>query len=313
MGLLAWGDSGEVEMGRYRQGAGKALRFTALRRARYLEMLEATGNRAAAAEAIRFYPERMSRMRRRDPAFAADCARAEAAATRRLLGARGPFEGVEDGEFQTIRRGRDGRAQIIAVGPGRWSKRIEDRFLEVLAQCGNIEASARSVGFAGTDMFRRRRQWPAFAGRMEEALEDAEVRLEFRLACWASPVPRQEEAVAGEMGAVIADETGTAGDADETGTVTSNRPRAQPRAGEIPFDPDFALKFLKWREEKRRGGGQRGRARKGPPQRTFQEAIDSVLGKVAAIERHENARRLEEGWSRDEEGRMIPPGWVRAP
>jgi hypothetical protein len=277
----------------------KVLRFTAARRERYLEVLGLTGNLKAAAEAIGFRTNRIAGMRKRDAAFDADCEAALEAASERLVEAEGPFEGIEDGEFQTIRIGRNGRAQIIAVGPGRWSKRVEDRFIELLAQSGNIEQSARAVGFAGTDMFRRRRQWPAFARRWDEALEEAEMTLEFRLVAWANNVGAAER----ERRAEERPLTTSAGSGQAS--LGTNREST------IPFNPEFALKFLKWREEKRRGGGQRGRAIK-PHERSFEEAVDSILTKIDAIERHEKPQKLKQGWSEGENGYMIPPGWVRA-
>jgi hypothetical protein len=229
----------------------KVLRFTALRRETYLEALAETGNMRAAAEVIGFRRNRMDGIRKRDPAFAADCAAALRTADARLKGAEWQFEGVDGPEFQTLRRCRNGRVQIIAVGPGRWSKRVEDRFLAILSQCGNIEASARAVGFAGTDIFRRRRQWPGFDRRMAEALDEADVRLEFRLACHGNTVPPEGDA-----------------------------PVDCP---EVPFDPEFALKYLKWRQEKKAGGGRRGRI---PAPPSIEAVTEKIVRRVEAIKRH---------------------------
>jgi hypothetical protein len=245
------------------------VRFTALRREKYLEVLALTGNRRAAAEAIGVSENRMRAMRARESAFNAECEAALGAANERLGAAEDPFAGIDDPEFTVIRKSRSGRMQVIAVGPGRWSKPIEDRFLAVLSHCGNFDAAARAVGFAGTDMFRRMRQWPAFARRCEEALEEAETRLEFRLACWGNNV--------GPAG-----EWGTAGESGESGTATSNCPSADV----VPFDPEFALKFLKFREEKRRGGGRRDHNRVKPPP-SIEEVTENIVRKVEAIKRHE--------------------------
>lgn len=235
-------------------------RFTPLRRARYLEVLAQTGNLRAAAEAIGFRRGRLAGLCKRDPDFAAQCDTARDTASARLEGAEGPFEGVEDANFETLRRGRDGRVSIIAVGPGRWSKQIEDAFIARLASTGNIERSAQAVGFAGTDMFRRRRQWPAFARRWDEALEEAETRLEFRLVNW-----------------------GNSSDPDPDSTSTAS-------IREEAFDREFALKFLKWREEKRRGGGARGRVA-APP--TIAAVTERIIAKVAAIQRHDDAAQAD--------------------
>lgn len=245
-----------LEDGRWKRR--KVARFTALRRERYLEVLGLTGNKTAAAEEIGISRSRMDNLRRRDPAFAADCEAALAAASGRLEGSDSAFDDGYDPDFHTIRRCRNGRSMLIAVGPGRWSKAVEDRFIAILGHCGNIEASARAVGFAGTDMFRRKRQWPGFARRWEEALEEAEERLEFRLACWGNNVPPGE----------------AEGLAEEA-------------AKAVPFDPEFALKFLKFREEKRRGGGGGG-GRRGlivKPEPPIEEVRDEVLRRLAAMRR----------------------------
>ena len=245
----------------------KMLRFTALRRDTYLTVLAETGNKRAAAEAIGFRRNRMDGIRKRDPAFAADCAAALATATERLNGGDGQFDGVDDPEFQTLRRCRNGRVQIIAVGPGRWSKRVEDRFLAILGRCGNVEASARAVGFAGTDIFRRRRQWPGFARRLAEALDEADVRLEFRLACYGNTVPPDGE----------------------------DAPADCP---EVPFDPEFALKYLKWRQEKKAGRGRRGRIATPP---SIEAVTEKIIRKVEAIKRH-RARYGSPPVAKDREG-----------
>jgi hypothetical protein len=86
------------------------------------------------------------------------------------------------------------------------------------------------------------------------------------------------------------------------GTVASNCP--------LPFDADLALRFLKWREAKRTGPTGR-RARWQRPPRGIEEVRASILKKLTAIHRHDRAQKLAAGWSEDEEGRLIPPGWVR--
>jgi hypothetical protein len=53
---------------------------------------------------------------------------------------------------------------------------------------------------------------------------------------------------------------------------------------EARFDPEFALKFLKWREEKRRGvGRRRGRGRR---EVSIEEVRDDIMRRIRAIRRH---------------------------
>jgi hypothetical protein len=163
--------------------------------------------------------------------------------------------------FELVRRGPDGRLRIVAIGTGRWNAAIDARFLGLLRENGNISASARAVGFTADAVWARRRKWPAFAEALEAVLEEAEIALEFRLVGMRNNLVPPAE----------------------TGTV--------PTAADchsIPFDPEFALRFLKWREDKRTGRARRGR-NYGPPEPTIEEVRDSVLGKLAAIRRHREA------------------------
>lgn len=265
-------------------------RLSTEKRERFLEVLGQTGNRLTAAEAIGVDARSMDQRRKFDPLLDRQWEEALEQADRRLAGANGPLDCIGGAEPMVIRRGPGGRLRIVKAGPRRWSRTVEDRFFAMLAATGNIAGSARAAGFSESCIAQRRRKFHGFAQRMEEALEDAEILLEYRLAeasGWALPQADMKH-------------SGMKPSASETGQAA-------------PFDPDLAMRFLKWREQKRQGRGRPlGRRPKGPPERTFDEAVDSVLRKVKAIERFRNARKLEEGWSRDETGYMIPPGWVRA-
>lgn len=268
----------------------KVRRFTVERRAAFLEHLRRSGNQKAAAASVGFDRTVPEQRRRRDAAFELECRAALAEASARLAGATDPWAHDGDAEFETIRRSSDGRIKIVATRKGKWSRRAEDLFLDILRGCGNVAAAARATGFSESLIWQRRRKWPEFERRMEAALEEAEVVLEFRLAtqgidrCGADGEPQAEAAIVPGLGADAA---------------------ARPR-----FDPELALRFLKWREDKRRGRPVRGA--KWRRVRTPEEVSESILRKLDAIAAHEEAKQLAEGWTRDEAtGRMIPPGWVR--
>ncbi|HEX8527323.1 hypothetical protein [Allosphingosinicella sp.] len=253
-------------------GAGKAyLRLSREKRERFLEVLSQTGNRKAAADAIGIEPRLMDQRREFDPALDREWTEALDICHRRLSGADGPFDCPAGAKLNVIKRGPTGRLQLVASGQKRWSGTVEDRFIATLAACGCIAASARAVGFSQSSVDQRRRKWPAFAGRIEQALDDAETVIEFRLA---------------------AESGGFAGFAEgDAGTVARNRPEGEGAApepvtinGSPGFDRDFALKFLKWREEKRRGGAKRGRSNI-PPEPPIEEVREEVLRRVAAIRR----------------------------
>ncbi len=247
----------------------RSARWTALRRDTYLAVLRATGNARAAAEAIGIDRTTIEHRCREDPGFARRCEAARAEADRTLRGRRAdaaaggaPAAGADP--FETIRRGCNGQLQIVAAGRGRWNGRAEACFFAHLRVSGNMSAAARAAGFSPETVWARRRSVPAFAERLEQALEEAEVALEFRLA-----VP--PDAAARAAGAE-ADEGAQAGEA---------------AAAQAAFDPEFALKFLKWREEKRHGGGRRGRPGKWiRNEPSIEKVRDEVLRRLAAIRRH---------------------------
>jgi hypothetical protein len=267
------------------------MRLSADKRDKFLEALGQTGNRRYAAEAIGVEARLMDQRRRFDKELDRGWTAALEQADRRLSGADGPFDCIGGRELNVITRGKNGRLKLVASGSKRWNGKVEARFLAALSVCGNVAAAARSVGYGESCVWQRRRQWPAFAAAMERVLEEAEVRIEFRLAALGNDL----DAAALEEG----DERPAPGPAGSEG------------AAAIPFDPEFALRFLKWREEKRRGTAPKaGRQWRGP--RTLDEVTGSILRKISAIKRHRRPQLLAEGWSEDENGRLIPPGWVRA-
>ena len=254
---------------------GKRRHFTAARRDRYLEDLRRTGNHASAARAAGITDGGARRYRRRKPEFQAECVEAEQEAQRRLAGAETPLDGTNEAAFESIRRGADGRLKIQALGNRRWSKRKEELFFDVLRECGNVAASARAAGVSKAAVWKRRREWPGFARRMEETLDEAEVVLEFRVACLGT------------------NWSGDAHDGDEAGGEAAQEAAAAAAAAAVPFDPDLAIRFLKWRRD-----GKNGRHKRLAALPSAQEVRERIVRKVTALKKHrlrEERRRREEG------------------
>jgi hypothetical protein len=240
--------------------AGPRMRLSGEKRARFLEVLGQTGNRGYAAEAIGVEPRLMDQRREFDPLLDRQWEEALDQADRRLAGAKGPLDAIGGAEPMVIRRGRKGRFKLIKAGGKRWSRPVEDRFFAVLASCGNIAASVRAVGFSPSCIADRRRRFADFEQRLQQALEDAELEIEFRAAAEVRGLGR-----AGGQSLV---------------TVPSDCPQA-------PFDMDGAMRFLKWRQEKKRGGGRRGRV---PAPPSIDEVTKKIIRKVEAIKRHRERR-----------------------
>jgi hypothetical protein len=234
------------------EGKRPLRRLTQARREKFLEVLGETGNRRMAAEGIGFDPRLMDQRRRYDRLLDREWIEALAKADRRLAGIEGPYDpALGDAPVVVVKRGSNGRLMLQKAGEKRWSRTVEDRFFATLGMCGNIGASARAVGFSQSCIDQRRRKWPDFARRLEETLDDAEVEIEFRVAA----------EVQGKRGA------GDGQSAIEPG----------------PLDMDAAMRFLKWRQEKKAGRGRRGRV----PERPSIEAVtEKIVKRVQAIKRH---------------------------
>jgi hypothetical protein len=232
-------------------------RLTAEERGRFLQVLRETGNRKAAAAAIGVDPRLMDQRREFDPELDRDWEAAVEEAHRGLSGATGPFDCPQEGRLNMIKRGKRGRLQLVSTGEDRWNAAVERRFLEALRVCGSVRAAARAVGFSEGTIWQRRRKWPAFAKALDELLEEVELALEFRLGCQGSDVVPAED--------------------EEAGTGGSLAPVESP-----PFDPEAAMRFLKWREEKRRGRRRTPHAK--PP--SIEEVTEKIVRRVEAIKRH---------------------------
>lgn len=240
-------------------------RLTQARREKFLEVLGQTGNRRMAAEAVGFEPRLMDQRRGYDAMLDRQWIEALDQADRRLAGIERPYDEAADGAPMVIKRGRGGRLMMQRAGEKRWSRAVEDRFFATLAMCGNIAASARAVGFSKSCIDQRRRKWPDFAQRMEETLDDAEVEIEFRVAAEVRGLKRG------------------AGDSHfYQGGASPDRPAGESDSPQ-PLDMDAAMRFLKWRQEKKTGRGRRGRVPEPP---SIEAVTEKIVKRVEAIKRH---------------------------
>ncbi len=258
-------------------------------RAAYLALLRETGNAGASARRLG-YPTLFHGRKARDPVFRRECLEAVAEADARLRLAPGAFPATDpflpacdpgdelpplefksmpsDGEppearDPVIRRTSNGRLQISYVRDADMTSADEAAFLALLRETGQFEASALAIGFSKSALYRRARTWPDFARRCEKARDEADVELEYRLVGQAHALMRRP------------------GEARLEGEA------------EVPFDPEAAIRILHFLD-RRRAGRHGGRPRKGPPERSLEEAVESILAKVEAIKRHREMRKDRE-------------------
>lgn len=179
-----------------------------------------------------------------------------------------------------VRRTRGLPTQLVPAGKGRWSKTAEDLFFAALADCANVRRAAAAAGFSTTAIYKRRMGCPIFQAKWAAAVETGHARI--------------------EMGLIEA-----ATRALDVDAIAVPEEAARASVSE-------ALAILKMHHARTESGGKARGGRFTPRPRTLDEVRDSILRKLEALDRHGEDERLEQGWSRDEEGNMIPPGWVRA-
>jgi hypothetical protein len=221
------------------------------RAAKFLEALEMTGNVTMARETAGLGRDRVYLHRRENAEFAAAWEAALKGFEARAEAADGPStgsgHGLSEAELEAaglvLRRGRGGRLQVAARKPNQWSSRIEEAFLANLAACGNVERAARAAGTTAKTVWERRLACNAFRERMEEAREEAAVRLEWMLI--------------GEGAEMLGEDA----------------------AGKR--DPQIAMWLLKRRDQERGGTLKRGAGEARPS--TFEEAIEALDKKLRAL------------------------------
>jgi hypothetical protein len=260
---------------RDREGRGRRDRaWSAELRESFLTLLRATGNAAAASRTLGHRHLFNNRMRR-DPDFRRDCEAAMETADRQLGEEPGPFlapievksmppdDEAPRPRDSKIRRTSNGRTQITHVPEREMTSADEDRFIELLRSTGQFVASAVAIGFSASTLYRRVNKWPDFARRCEQARDEADVELDYRLV--------------GHAHALLRD---------------PGEPRIEGEP-EVPFDPEAAMRILHFLD-RRRAGRLGSKPRKGPPQRSLDEAVESILAKVEAIKRHREMMKERE-------------------
>jgi len=255
----------------------------------FLALFRETGNARASARALG-HPELFNNRMKRNPEFRRRARAAASEADARLRGAESPFPfpfGIK-GKLPTdaealggylrpgrkpasepepvLRRNSQGRMQVSLTLEGHWTSQIEADFLARLAATGNFDACALSVGFQPATVHQRVRKWPAFARECARALDEAEVALTYRQVAYAHALMRRP------------------GEAEAAGIEEEA----------APFDPVMAMRILAHIDARKYGRSGKGR-RKGPPERSFRDACESILAKIEAIERHEAMIKEREG------------------
>ena len=274
----------------------------------FLAVLRETGNAREGYRRIGHH-NMFRKRRRRDAEFRREWAEAVAEADAGLRGAEGPFVGAETqsptltpdpspasgrGEKMptrpkpgpkriaaergvVIRRIRGGRVQIALAREYEMDEEQEAAFLALLRATGNFHASALAVGFQPASLHQRARRWPAFERACDAAIAEADIDFNYKLVAHAHRLLRAP------------------GEAEAAGIAEE----------QLPFDPETAMRIIGFIDKRKNGRAPRG-PRGAPPERTFDDAVASILAKIEAIERHEALMKERAARGGENEGAQPP-------
>lgn len=260
-------------------------------RRRFLSALARTANARLAAQMAGVDHTTAYQLRQRDPAFAAawirarDWGRARVKAEGRPVFAGGRPRPARAGEAPpdpralVVRCSKREGVQVVRAGEGRWTPEAEETFFAWLGAGWGVRRAAKEAGFSTQAIYARRRLNPDFAERWAEAKGDGLERNDLLLIDSVQWTLDPEAVEAAE-------------DLPRPTIAEAIRIQTLYRQGGSP------------------GSGGGGRAWPARP-RSLDEVRESILTKLSALARRRDSERLDEGWTQDEAGNWIPPGWVR--
>ena len=249
--------SGEIDMGKRTNLPG---------RRGFLRALGRCGNVRMAAEEAGVGRSWLYRVRREEPAFAAEWEAAVAGFDSGLVASDSPLPNPSPAEGRgasavVLRGNKFGRVQVAAARENDWTPEREEVFLGELGATCNVSASARAAGLSPKGVYARRRKWPAFASAWDEALTLGFVRLEAKLVRQATNGlrPPDGDAVAARIA-----------EADDDAAI---------------MDTSLAINLLKQHEAAVRGtpGRRRGAAQAQEPR--IEDVRDRIVAKLDALKR----------------------------
>lgn len=172
-------------------------------------------------------------------------------------------------------------------------------FLKHLAKTGCILDACRHVGVSSRTVYRLQESDPEFGRHCDLAIAMARTPVE--LAAWERGVVGIEEDYV--RGGQVYTRIKRSDSILRLLLQGANPKKYGARPG---FTRKRLLKFERKRIERELRAGM------AEHQVPIEQVRDDVLRRVAAIRRHSQAKQLAAGWTRTDEGDMIPPGWVRA-
>ena len=173
-------------------------------------------------------------------------------------------------------------------------------FLKALSKSGCILDACRDVGVSSRTVYNHQESDPEFGKNCRLAIAMSATPVE--LAAWERGVTGVEVDVI--RGGKFIGTTLRRSDSILRLLLQGANPKKYgPR-------PGFTRKRLLAHERKQIEKEVRARlAASGP---SIEQVRDEVVGRLKSLRAHEERQRLADGWTKTEDGYLIPPGWVRA-
>jgi hypothetical protein len=180
---------------------------------------------------------------------------------------------------------------MVRAAAGRWSRRVEESFLDGLEATGCVRLAAAAAGISTNALYKRRDKYPEFRARWDERVGRFKEQLPALIN--AAAVRGMEPEVPGAKRRGRARlPTLEGGDAVRVYAINENaKAKAQGPA--------------------RRGGVSSQDLRPQRSEAEEHEALAQELCKlIGLMKRRREAERLAEGWTDCGNGIWVPPGWT---
>lgn len=173
-------------------------------------------------------------------------------------------------------------AQVKRVNPARWSEAKERRFFDELVASANVRRAAEAAGVSSQSVYARRAKSAVFRRRWDQALANGRAAIEMGLVAEAkrSLDPDEMDLPAPEPRVSVSEAIRI--------TQMAQGPGARGRAGQAAFEEDEGAAHEQAMEELR--------AR-------VQRKIEGLRTRMVR----------DDGWFEDEDGHLVPPGYIRDP
>jgi hypothetical protein len=180
---------------------------------------------------------------------------------------------------------------MVRASPGRWSRRVEESFLDGLEATGSVTAAAAAAGLSTAAFYQRRDKYPEFRAR------------------WDERVGRFQEQLPGLINAAAVRSL----EPEVPGAKRRGRARLPKLSG---GEAVRVYAINETAKAKGRGPARRGgiSSRELRPQRSeaeeHEELAQTLEKLIGMAKRRREAERLAAGWTDCGNGIWVPPGWT---